>query len=64
MHVYMMVTEDEYELPLAVGNTAEELAKIVGTTTNAVLSGISHAKRGRGFGFSRYVKVEWEDEEE
>lgn len=29
-YYWMRVTKDKYELPLAVGDTAEELAKLVG----------------------------------
>lgn len=64
MHVYMMVTDDEYELPITVADTAQALADKVGTTKNAVLSAISHAKAGRWRGRSCYMKVELEDEEE
>lgn len=62
MHVYMVVTDDIYELPLAVADTAQALADKVGTTRNVVLSAISHAKAGRSY--SRFVKVEWEEEDD
>ena len=45
MILYIMVTRDKYELPLAVADTAAELARMVGVTTNAVLSGISKARK-------------------
>lgn len=62
MHVYMVVTDDIYEFPLVIADTAQALADKVGTTKNSVLSAISHAKAGRSH--SRFVKVEWEDEED
>ena len=43
-YLWMKVTSDEYELPVAVADTAKELAKIVGTTENTINSRISHAK--------------------
>lgn len=61
MKVYMMVTKDEYELPLAVADSAKELAEITGRSVNTIRSAICHFKR-RG-GFSIYRKVEVEDDE-
>ena len=61
MIVYMEVTEDEYELPVAVAGSSEELARIVGTTGNAIKSAISHVESGRRKK-SRYVRVYVEDE--
>lgn len=57
--IYMKITKDEYELPLAVASTAEELAKICGTTRNAITSSISKAKVG--IIRPRYVRVIIED---
>ena len=58
----MLVSEDEYELPLIVCDHAAPLARKLGVTTNAVLSAISHAER---FGYrSRYVRVDYEEDEE
>ena len=45
--LYLEVTQDEYELPLKVANSPEELAKMCGTTKAAVCSAISHYKAGR-----------------
>lgn len=44
--VWIKVTKDELRLPMAMADTAAELAKICGTTTNAICSSVSHAKRG------------------
>ncbi len=58
--LYLEVTRDEYELPIAVADTCGELAVMRGTTKNAVLSGISHEKRnGRQ---SRFKKVVIDDD--
>lgn len=59
MAIWMQVTLDEYELPLAVADSATELARLIGVTKNAVCTGVYHAKKG---GRSRYVKVEEEDD--
>ena len=58
-NIWMYVSDDELELPLAVADTAGELAGIVGVTQNNVLSATSHArKRGQR---SRYVKISLEE---
>ena len=53
--VYMMVTQDKYELPLAVADTVAELARLTGQKRNTIASAMSHAKK-KGFS-SRYKKV-------
>ena len=57
INVYMCVTDDELELPVAVADTARELAKLCGTTENAIHSAISHAKKRNVTGRSIYQKV-------
>lgn len=61
MKVYMQVTDDEFELPVAVADSSGELAKIVGVSRNSILSAISHVKAGRKKK-SRYVSVEVDEE--
>ncbi len=61
-YVWMMVTFDEFELPLAVADTAAELGKLVGQSSNAITSAVSKAKH-KGFR-SRYHAVEIEDDED
>lgn len=63
MVVYIKVTNDEYELPVAVADTAAELARIVGSNENTIRSAICHYEKGRR-NKSIYHKVEWEDEME
>ena len=47
-YIYMLVTQDEYELPLDFAETARELAARQGTTYNTVQSGAWYAeKEGR-----------------
>lgn len=55
--LYMMVTDDELELPLVVADSAQELADIIGRNVNTIYSGISHEKHGR-IKRSIYKKVE------
>ena len=44
--LYIYATKDEYELPLIIAESAEELAQKLGTTKNVVLSCISHKRKG------------------
>ena len=61
MNIYMAVDLEYYELPYAIADTAEELAKMCVVTKNNVYSTISHVKSGR-YQRGRYVKVEVDDE--
>ena len=54
--VYMLVSNDKYELPLVVADSVAELAHILGIKQNVISSAISHSKK-KGFK-SMYVKVE------
>lgn len=45
--LWLEVTQDEYELPLAVADTSAQLAKICGTSQNYVCSSASHYNAGR-----------------
>ena len=53
--LYIAVTLDKYELPIAVADSPKELAELYGTTRNVVSSMISHEKAG--IERSRYRKV-------
>lgn len=57
MKLYLKVTRDKYELPVAVAESPKELAIMLGTTKNNVLSSISKKRR-------TWVMVEVEDGEE
>lgn len=46
-YVWMVVTEDEYELPLVIAESPTELAKIIGTKPDTIRSCYSHYKNGR-----------------
>lgn len=46
--VYMKVTMDEFELPVAVADSVAELAKMVGVKPNAIYHALSYQeKHGR-----------------
>lgn len=58
--VYMLVTEDEYELPIKIADSAEELANILGIKKLAIQKHMYGAKVGR-VKKPKYVKVVYED---
>lgn len=57
----MVVTKDEYELPIAIAETSKELAKICGVSCKTVISGALRSKSGK-VKKSRYIKVEIDDD--
>lgn len=60
-NIWMLVTLDEYELPLVVADSAGDLARILGTVPGNIYSNIHHC-RAAGYR-CKYVKVEVDDEE-
>ena len=44
--IYLKTTTDKLELPIAVAGSSKELADILGTTRDVVLSSISHKHAG------------------
>lgn len=60
MFIYMKVSNDKYQLPIAVADTAKELAKICNTTENNIYSHISKNKKGI-YKKVVYIKVEIEE---
>lgn len=59
--VYMKVTRDKYELPVAIADTAAELARKTGTSSSAIRSAIYRERHGRTKR-SSYKCVEIEEE--
>ena len=55
-YYWLVVTADEYELPLAVADTSRELAKMYGTTKTNVENCIRRRNAGQVNGY-KYVKV-------
>lgn len=63
MIIYMCVTEDKYELPIAVADTIPELARLTGATSGSIYSCLSKVKHGNA-NRSRYIKVVIEDDKQ
>lgn len=57
MNIWIKVTNDKYELPVAVADSAEELAQLCGVKTNNIHSSRSHAKAQGQKTQYRLVKV-------
>lgn len=61
--VYMKVTKDEFELPIAIADSKTELAIILGRSVKSVHSIYSHNKAKAAHGTnSHYIEVEIEDD--
>lgn len=60
--LWMKVTNDKYELPIAVGDSAFDLAKQLGINANVIYSHMSHFKAGRTKSCP-YIQVEEGDED-
>ena len=58
--VFMEVTRDQYELPVAVADSARELAALRGVWVSSIYHAIRNAKE-RGYR-TRYVRVELEED--
>ena len=55
-YIWMCVEADEYELPLAVADTARELAEILGADKHNIETSVSKHSSGRKNGY-KYLKV-------
>ena len=60
MCVYMKVTKDEFELPLAVADSPAELAAMTGDSINTIYSAVSREKcrTNPKYKNHRFLKVE------
>ena len=56
-YLWLAVTPDQYELPLAVADTAEQLAAMFGLTRGSVINLVSKNAPGTQSG-RKFVKVE------
>ena len=56
--IWLKVTSDELELPVAVADTAEQLAKMCVTTVGSIYSSVSKVRHGRESTPYRKVRVE------
>lgn len=67
--MYMMVTKDEYELPLAFADTPAELARMLGLQSGSVIqsaiqkSKVRKPKKRKEAASSQYVKVVFDDDD-
>lgn len=55
--LWLEVTKDEYELPIAVADSAAELSEVLGLDADSVMSSYSKAKR-KGY-WCKYKKVKF-----
>lgn len=58
MKLYICITRDKYELPVAVADTQGELAKMCGVSKATVTSSLSHQRHGRWKSIYKEVEVE------
>ena len=61
--VWMAVWQDKFSLPVAIADTAKELAELLGTTENNVKSSASKGKHGV-YKNPRYIAVRIDEESE
>ncbi len=58
-YIFMLVTKDIYELPLAVADTRKELGALIGVSPTTIANSIARARKNRKK--SKYVRVEFPD---
>ena len=63
MVLYLAVSTDKYELPIAVAGSAFELERLLGLGRGTVISHISKVRHGT-LRKQKYLKIEIDDEEE
>ena len=57
MYIWMMVTRDKYELPLAIADTARELAELTGLHKTSIMKGALSYEAGSKCSRFRKVKI-------
>ena len=62
MWVWMWVSKDKYQLPLAVADSAHSLALMTGKTLNTIQSVVSKTEHGVGAKNPPYIRV-WIEED-
>ena len=60
-YLFLRITQDKYQLPLAVAGSVRELARMIGVSRNTIASAICHSER-QHWKKSAYVRVEVDDE--
>ena len=61
--LHLLVSQDEYESPLAVTDTMDELARIAGVIGGTVAAAISRRGKAKHTSHSKY-RVVWVEEDE
>ena len=61
MNIWLTVTQAKYELPVAVADSSEELARMLGVTVQSIYSSMSHAKDGTRKTPYRKVRIKFEN---
>lgn len=56
-YIWMVVSDDKYEFPLVMADTAKELAELIGTTETSVRSNYCHYLKG-DISYCKFRKVE------
>lgn len=70
MKVYLLVTQDKYQLPLCVEDSIPALARKIGADQSNIYSAIGHRakrpgkKEGQKGHWPKYISVEIDDEKE
>ena len=59
MKIYMMTTQDKYELPLAIADSVRELSKLTGVPAKTITQALSHRKYCGGGKGNSHVKSKW-----
>lgn len=57
MRLYLEISQDEYELPIIVCDSASELARRTGLSENNVYSQISKGRKGK-YQHPRFISIE------
>lgn len=61
--LYMAVTKDHLELPIAVADSPHELAEMIGVKANNISSSLTRT-RNRPEARTKYREIIWEDEDD
>lgn len=56
-YIYMLVTKDQYELPLAVASSKRELGEMLGVSPLTIANSIARSRRDGHK--SKYVRVDF-----
>ena len=62
-YLFLRITQDKYQLPIAVAGSVRELARMIGVSRNTIASAICHGEK-QHWKKPAYVRVEAEDEVE